>query len=127
VPEVGPVVAKSVLHFFADQQNVDIVRQLLAAGIHWPTVTQNRDVNLPLMGKTLVLTGSLPNLSRDQASELIEKNGGKVSGSVSKKTSYVVAGDDAGSKLLKARELNIPILTESELQQLCGAGTVSEN
>lgn len=121
VPEVGPVVAKSLLHFFSEQQNVTIVRQLLAAGIHWPKVIPNKDLNLVLAGKTLVLTGSLPNLSRDQASELIEKNGGKVAGSVSKRTSYVVAGDDAGSKLLKARELNITILTEAELLQICSS------
>ncbi|MFZ6748065.1 NAD-dependent DNA ligase LigA [Undibacterium sp. Ren11W] len=121
VTEVGPVVAKSLLQFFADQQNVDIVRQLIASGVHWPKVNQFNDTSLPLLGKTLVLTGSLPNLSRELASALIEKNGGKVAGSVSKKTSYVVAGDDAGSKLLKARELNIPVLTESELQQLCNS------
>ncbi|AZP13996.1 NAD-dependent DNA ligase LigA [Undibacterium parvum] len=119
VPEVGPVVAKSLLLFFSDQQNVDIVRQLIASGVHWPTVTPTNDSNLPLLGKTLVLTGSLPNLSREQASGLIEKNGGKVAGSVSKKTSYVVAGDDAGSKLVKARELNISVLTEAELLLLC--------
>ncbi|WP_295751483.1 NAD-dependent DNA ligase LigA [Undibacterium sp.] len=119
VPEVGPVVAKSLLLFFSDQQNVDIVRQLIASGVYWPTVTPTNDSNLPLLGKTLVLTGSLPNLSREQASELIEKNGGKVAGSVSKKTSYVVAGDDAGSKLVKARELNISVLTEAELLLLC--------
>jgi DNA ligase (NAD+) len=120
VSDVGPVVARSLLSFFADPLNVELVQQLIASGIHWPEVEQHSDAVLPLIGKTLVLTGSLPNLSRDEASALIEKNGGKVAGSVSKKTSYVVAGDDAGSKLLKAQELNIPVLTEQELIQMCG-------
>lgn len=119
VSDVGPVVARSLLGFFSDPLNVELVQQLIASGVHWPEVQQHSDAVLPLIGKTLVLTGSLPNLSRDQASALIEKNGGKVAGSVSKKTSYVVAGDDAGSKLLKAQELNIPVLTEQELLQMC--------
>lgn len=119
VSDVGPVVARSLQRFFSDPLNVELVRQLIASGVHWPEVQQHADAVLPLLGKTLVLTGSLPNLSRDQASELIEKNGGKVAGSVSKKTSYVVAGDDAGSKLLKAQELNITILSEDELIRMC--------
>lgn len=119
VSDVGPVVARSLRNFLSDPLNVELIRQLIASGIHWPEVQQHADAVLPLTGKTLVLTGSLPTLNRDQASELIEKNGGKVAGSVSKKTSYVVAGDDAGSKLLKAQELNITILTEAELLQIC--------
>lgn len=119
VPDVGPVVARSLLSFFADTSNRKLLDELVEAGIHWPVVLQHADATSPLLGKTLVLTGTLPNLSRDQAAELIEKNGGKVAGSVSKKTSYVVAGDDAGSKLLKARELNITVLTEAELLKLC--------
>ncbi|MDO9194509.1 MAG: NAD-dependent DNA ligase LigA [Undibacterium sp.] len=119
VSDVGPVVARSLQRFFSDPLNVELVRQLIASGVHWPEVQQHADAVLPLLGKTLVLTGSLPNLSRDQASELIEKNGGKVAGSVSKKTSYVVAGDDAGSKLLKAQELNIAILSEDDLIRMC--------
>ena len=119
VTDVGPVVARSLRNFFADPLNVELVQQLIASGIHWPEVVQHSDALLPLIGKTLVLTGSLPSLSRDEASALIEKNGGKVTGSVSKKTSYVVAGDEAGSKLLKAQELNIPVLTEQDLLQMC--------
>jgi DNA ligase (NAD+) len=119
VSDVGPVVANSLIGFFSDPLNVELVQQLIASGLHWPEVEQHSDAVLPLIGKTLVLTGSLPNLSREQASAIIEKNGGKVAGSVSKKTSYVVAGDDAGSKLLKAQELNIPVLTEQELIQMC--------
>lgn len=119
VADVGPVVARSLLSFFADPLNVELVQQLIASGIHWPEVQQHADAVLPLLGKTLVLTGSLPNLSREQATELIEKNGGKVAGSVSRKTSYVVAGDDAGSKLIKAQELKLAILTEDELISMC--------
>ncbi|MFZ6765958.1 NAD-dependent DNA ligase LigA [Undibacterium sp. Di26W] len=119
VPDVGPVVAKSILRFFGDSLNVELVEQLVASGIHWPEIEVQEKGEQVLAGKTLVLTGSLPTLSRDQATEVIEKAGGKVAGSVSKKTSYVVAGDDAGSKLVKAQELGITILTEAELLQLC--------
>ncbi len=119
VSDVGPVVAKSILRFFSDPLNVELVEQLLASGIHWPAIEVQEKGEQVLAGKTLVLTGTLPSLSRDQATEIIEKAGGKVSGSVSKKTSYLVAGDDAGSKLVKAQELGITILTEAELLQLC--------
>lgn len=119
VSDVGPVVAKSILAFFADPLNVELVQQLLASGIHWPAVEQKEVGSQHLSGATFVLTGTLPSLSRDQASAMIEGAGGKVAGSVSKKTSYVVAGDDAGSKLVKAQELGIPLLTEAELLQLC--------
>ncbi|MBC3916032.1 NAD-dependent DNA ligase LigA [Undibacterium sp. CY18W] len=119
VPDVGPVVAKSILRFFGDSLNVELVEQLVASGIHWPEIEVQKKGEQVLAGKTLVLTGSLPTLSRDQATEIIENAGGKVAGSVSKKTSYVVAGDDAGSKLVKAQELGITILTEAELLQLC--------
>ncbi len=127
VSDVGPVVARSLINFFVDPLNVELVRQLMASGIHWPEIEQHSDAMLPLIGKTLVLTGSLPSLSRDQASAIIEKNGGKIAGSVSKKTSYVVAGDDAGSKLLKAQELNIPVLTEQELIQMCESDSGSKS
>jgi DNA ligase (NAD+) len=125
VNDVGPVVARSVMKFFSDQSNQILVSDLLNLGIHWPEVTQHADAVLPLTGKTVVLTGSLPNLNRDEAMALIEKNGGKVAGSVSKKTSYVVAGDDAGSKLIKAQELQITILSEADLLQLCDSGEVA--
>ncbi|SFC41102.1 NAD-dependent DNA ligase LigA [Collimonas sp. OK412] len=118
VADIGPVVARSLLAFFADPLNRELVEQLRAAGIHWPE-------NLPavggskfLLGKTFVLTGSLPTLTRDAAAAMIEAAGGKVTGSVSKKTSYVVAGAEAGSKLTKAEELNIPILDEDGFRTL---------
>ncbi len=120
VNDVGPVVARSITQYFADPINVELVRQLIAAGIHWPTIEKIDLSTAIFAGKTLVLTGTLPSLSRDQAAALIEKHGGKVAGSVSKKTSYVVAGEDAGSKLIKARELGITVLSEEELLAHCG-------
>lgn len=118
VPDVGPVVAQSLLNFFADTLNRELVEQLLAAGVAWPEPVAE-PAGAALQGKTLVLTGTLPTLSREQASALIEQAGGKVSGSVSKKTAYLVAGEEAGSKLLKAQELGITILSEADLLQLC--------
>jgi len=118
VSDVGPVVANSIVKYFAEPLQRELVQQLVAAGIQWPT-PESATTATHLMGKTFVLTGTLPNLSREQASALIEQAGGKVSGSVSKKTHYLVAGDDAGSKLTKAQELGIAILTEEELLQLC--------
>jgi len=117
VNDVGPVVAQSVRTFFDQQHNREVVEQLRAAGIHWDEhagVAQDTAPK-PLAGKTLVLTGSLPTLSRDAAKDLIEAAGGKVSGSVSKKTHYVVAGEEAGSKLDKARELGLAVLDEAGL------------
>ena len=121
VNDVGPVVAQSILTFFADPFNVELVRQLIASGIHWPVIEKVDMSAAVFAGKTLVLTGTLPSLSREQASALIEQRGGKVAGSVSKKTSYVVAGEDAGSKLLKATELGVTVLTEEALLAMCGA------
>ncbi len=120
VNDVGPVVAQSIRAFFDQPHNVEVVEQLRAAGIHWPE-HQAALGPQPLAGKTLVLTGTLPTLSRDEAKALIEAAGGKVAGSVSKKTSYVVAGEEAGSKLDKARELGVPVLDEAGLQELLHA------
>lgn len=121
VPEVGPVVAASILQFFAEEHNREVVRALLAAGVR-PTVDQTPVGRLVFSGKTLVLTGTLPTLTRDEATRLVLAAGGKVSGSVSKKTSYVVAGEEAGSKLTKAQELGIQILDEAGLLELLEAG-----
>ncbi|MEX8506447.1 NAD-dependent DNA ligase LigA [Leptothrix ochracea] len=123
VSDVGPVVAASLRHFFdqPDQPKThrEVVAQLIEAGVHWPDeVGTASDAPRPLLGKTLVLTGTLPKLSRDEAKALIEAAGGRVSGSVSKKTHYVVAGAEAGSKLDKARELSIPIVDEAGLWAL---------
>ncbi|EGF30768.1 DNA ligase [Oxalobacteraceae bacterium IMCC9480] len=121
VADVGPVVACSILEFFADPLNVELVEQLRAAGVHWTEHAGRQVVSLPQSGKTFVLTGTLPTLGRDEAAALIEAAGGKVAGSVSKKTSYVVAGSDAGSKLAKAQELGLAILDEAGLLQLLKA------
>jgi DNA ligase (NAD+) len=121
VKDVGPVVARSIAAFFAEAHNREVVKQLIAAGVSFPESEGAAAAPAgpqPLAGKTLVLTGTLPTLSRDEAKELIEAAGGKVSGSVSKKTSYVIAGEEAGSKLEKARELGVAILDEAGLQAL---------
>ncbi|MFZ5548060.1 MAG: NAD-dependent DNA ligase LigA [Pseudomonadota bacterium] len=119
VNDVGPIVAESIRHFFDQPHHREIVEQLRAVGVHWPDQAGTAsDAPRPLLGKTLVLTGTLPSLSRDQAKELIEAAGGKVSGSVSKKTNYVVAGEEAGSKLDKARELGVEVLDEAGLRAL---------
>ena len=121
VKDVGPVVAGSIAAFFAEAHNREVVEQLIAAGVSFPQSEGAAAAPAgpqPLAGKTLVLTGTLPTLSRDEAKELIEAAGGKVSGSVSKKISYVIAGEEAGSKLEKARELGVTILDEAGLQAL---------
>lgn len=123
VPDIGPVVAQSIVQFLSDPLNVELIEQLRACGIHWLEVPQAERISdktlLPLQGMIFVLTGTLPTLSREAATAMIEAAGGKVSGSVSKKTSHVVAGDDAGSKLVKAQELGINILDEAALISLC--------
>lgn len=117
VEDVGPVVAQSILGFLHDPLNRELIEQLRAAGIHWDESAVERQ-SQHLNGKTFVLTGTLPNLKRDEAQALIEAAGGKVSGSVSKKTSYVVAGEEAGSKLAKAEALGVPVLDEEALLRL---------
>lgn len=117
VADIGPVVAGSIRSFLDDPMNVELIEQLRAAGVTWPEhVVEHRPK--PFAGKTFVLTGTLPTLTRDEAAEKIEAAGGKVAGSVSKKTHYVVAGAEAGSKLAKAEELGVPILDEAALLHL---------
>ncbi len=117
VDDIGPVVAQSILGFLSDPLNRELIEQLRAAGIHWEEAEPERRAS-HLTGMTFVLTGTLPTLRRDEAQAMIEAAGGKVSGSVSKKTSYVVAGEEAGSKLAKAEELGVAILDESGLMKL---------
>jgi DNA ligase (NAD+) len=123
VNDVGPVVAASIHTFFAQAHNREVVEGLRAAGVQWAEGEGSAAATgtLPLTGKTLVLTGTLPTLSRDDAKALIEAAGGKVAGSVSKKTSFVVAGTEAGSKLDKARELGVVVLDEAGLRDLLAA------
>jgi DNA ligase (NAD+) len=123
VRDVGPVVAESIHTFFAQPHNREVVQTLRDAGIRWDEHAGAAAAPaLPLAGLTVVLTGTLPTLTRDDAKALLEAAGAKVAGSVSKKTSYVVAGDDAGSKLDKARELGIPVLDEEGLRALLARG-----
>jgi DNA ligase (NAD+) len=119
VPDVGPTVAASIRTFFEQPHNREVVEQLRAVGVHWPEHDGEADTSpKPLAGKTFVLTGTLPTLEREEAKALIEAAGGKVAGSVSKKTSVVVAGEAAGSKLDKARELGVEIIDEAGLRAL---------
>jgi DNA ligase (NAD+) len=116
VNDVGPVVAKSLLSFFSETHNREVVEQLLASGIELEVETST--INPELLGKTFVLTGTLPTMSRDEAKALLEKAGAKVAGSVSAKTHYVVAGADAGSKLEKAQELGVAVIDEAQMLAL---------
>ncbi len=124
VPDVGPIVAESIVNFFAEAHNREIISSLITpvelggAGIHWDAVAPQSAAVGIFTGKTFVLTGTLPNLGREDAKALIENEGGKVSGSVSKKTDYVVAGADAGSKLIKAQELGVNIIDETDLLKM---------
>jgi DNA ligase (NAD+) len=121
VRDVGPIVAQSILQFFAEPHNLEVVQKLRAAGVRWPESAGMQPSLGILAGKTLVLTGTLPTLTRDAAKEKIEAAGGKVAGSVSKKTDYVVAGEEAGSKLARAQELGVAILDEAGLLALLGS------
>ncbi len=115
VPDVGPIVAQSVAHFFAEPHNLEVIAGLRAAGVRYQAGAPRAAVAGAVAGKTFVLTGALPGMSRDDAKARIEAAGGKVTGSVSRKTDFVVAGSDAGSKLDKAQALGIPIIDEQEL------------
>src|SRR6185437_4202822 len=116
VEEVGPRIAKSILEFFAEPKNRELVGELRSAGLTMKGKKKERGTKLA--GKTFVLTGTLAHYTRDEAKKMIEDAGGKVTGSVSKKTDYVVAGADAGSKLDKARELGVQVVDEAEMQRL---------
>ncbi len=122
VPEVGPVVAASIRNFCAEAHNLDVIEQLLAAGVHWPDAQPAAVVDSAplgkLAGKSFVLTGTLPSLTREAAKEMIEALGGRVAGSVSKKTDFVVAGADAGSKLERARQLGVAVIDEAQLLEI---------
>jgi DNA ligase (NAD+) len=122
VRDVGPVVAQSIARFFAEPHNREGVEQLRAAGVHWTEAPPEAGAPGPLAGRTLVLTGTLPTLSREDAKARIEAAGGNVAGSVSTKTDYVIAGADAGSKLAKAQQLGVPVLDEEGLARLLAGG-----
>ncbi|MBI5547831.1 MAG: NAD-dependent DNA ligase LigA, partial [Deltaproteobacteria bacterium] len=119
VRDVGPEVAASVYRFFQQEQNRAVIERLLGAGIV-PEAEKAPEQSGPFSGKTVVLTGGLSSLSRDDAKAEVEKRGGRVSGSVSKKTDLVVAGEDAGSKLAKAKELGVKVVDEAEFLKMIG-------
>ena len=118
VNDVGPIVAESLLQFFGEPHNRQVIQSIQALGVQWPENAGKQSAAGALLGKVLVLTGTLPNLSRDAAQALIEAAGGRLSGSVSKKTDFVVAGAEAGSKLEKAQSLNVAIIDEAGLMAL---------
>jgi DNA ligase (NAD+) len=113
VSDVGPIVAKSIRTFFDQPHNREVVEQLRACGVTWEEGEPAAQVPKPLAGKTFVITGTLPTLSRDEAKDRLEAAGAKVAGSVSKKTDYLVAGEEAGSKLVKAQELGVAVIDEA--------------
>jgi DNA ligase (NAD+) len=121
VPGIGAAIAEAVVHFFQEPRNRDLVERLRRAGLAF-TEAQAVAADGPLAGQTYVLTGTLPTLSRTQAAELIERAGGRVAGSVSRKTDAVVAGEDPGSKLDKAKELGVQVIDEAELLRRVGSG-----
>ncbi len=127
VNDVGPIVAESLLQFFSEPHNRAVITSMRDLGLSWPENAGKQSTMGALTGKVFVLTGTLPNLSRDTAQAMIEAAGGKVSGSVSKKTDFVVAGAEAGSKLEKAQSLYVPVIDENGLQQLLSAASQATN
>jgi DNA ligase (NAD+) len=121
VADVGPIVAQSLRTFFDQPHNREVVEQLRACGVTWSEGAPAEQTPKPLLGKTFVITGTLPTLSRDQAKDLLEAAGAKVAGSVSKKTDYLLAGSDAGSKLDKARELGVAVIDEDAMNAMLSA------
>ena len=120
IDDVGEVIAKSIHHWFGDPQNRKLVEALRKSGLNFQSALYLESFKIgPLAGKSLVLTGTFPNLKREEATAKIEAAGGKVVGSVSKKTDYLVAGEDAGSKLAKAEKLSVEVIDEAHLLRMC--------
>lgn len=119
IDDIGPISAHCVYTYFRQPHNLAVLQKLKAAGVNLvQEVAQAPEGDLPLSGKTVVISGTLPGLSREEAAALIQRYGGKVTGSVSKKTSFLLAGEGAGSKLEKARALDIPVLSLEEVQAM---------
>jgi len=125
VPDIGPVVAQSITTFFAEPHNIEVIAQLRAAGVQWTEQAEKAVQLLPLNAKIFVLTGTLASMSRDEAKSKLEQLGARVTGSVSQKTDYVVAGTEAGTKLSKARELNVAVLDEQQFLKLLNNSEMS--
>ena len=118
LPDFGEIMVGDILEFFARKETAILLEKLERAGVNMKSYSVDKKQDNRLEGKVFVLTGTLPGMTREQARELIQSYGGKVSGSVSRKTSYVLAGKEAGSKLNKARELNIPVISEEDLMNM---------
>jgi DNA ligase (NAD+) len=121
VQDVGPVVAAEVAAFFASEDHINVIKELREKGVTWSDMPRLRGAGA-LTGRTFVLTGTLAGMTREEAQQALIALGARVAGSVSKKTSYVVAGADAGSKLAKAHELGVPVLDEAQLRLLLAQG-----
>ncbi len=114
VEDIGMISASSIYEYLHDEANIAIINKLAQAGLNMALIEDQADSDI-FAGKTFVITGTLPSMGRKEAAELIEKNGGKVAGSVSKKTDFLLAGEAAGSKLDKATSLGVPVIDEAEL------------
>ena len=117
IDDIGEITANNIYEFFRQEQTIDLIKRLKDAGVNMEYLKMESD-DERFYGKTFVLTGSLEKYTRDEASDIIESFGGKTSSSVSKKTSYVIAGEDAGSKLIKAQALGVPVITEQEFEEM---------
>ena len=117
VDDIGEITANSISEFFAQEQTMELIQKLKTAGVNMKNI-EEAEFDDRFQGMTFVLTGTLQKYTRDAASEIIEKFGGKTSGSVSKKTSYVLAGEEAGSKLTKAQELGVAVISETDFEEM---------
>ena len=127
IKDIGSIVAKHIVSFFSNQHNRDVVQQLVALGVHWPEVEVLAEEQQPLLGQIWVLTGTLTEMKRTEAKQRLQLLGAKVSGSVTKKTTIVVAGESAGSKLTKANELDVEVINETDfISRLSGFETQGE-
>jgi DNA ligase (NAD+) len=117
LPDIGPIVATHIRSFFDNELNQQVIAELIAAGVHWPDVEMTAKEQLPLDGQTWVITGTLRDFTRQECKELLESLGAKVSGSVSSRTTALLAGDKAGSKLSKAKQLGVEIVSEEAFKQ----------
>ena len=118
IPDIGGISASALVEFFANPQNQQILDRLEKAGVNFASLETNSVEDASLTGLTFVITGTLPSMGRSEMEELIKRHGGKVSSSVSKKTSYLVAGENAGSKLTKANDLGVKVISEAELLEM---------
>jgi len=115
VQDVGTIVAEHIVNFFKESHNTDVIDALLQAGVHWPEIEAKDEGNLPLEGKTCVITGTLSEMGRAEAKDKLQSLGAKVAGSISKNTDFLVAGEKAGSKLTKAQDLGVDVWDEAAL------------